>query len=149
MIEAMACGTPVIAFRRGSAPEVIEDGVSGFLVETSPKPRRPPAIAKLIARRCERLSNVASTSNERLANMCKFIVGSLERKKLLERGNAMVLKGASLRFNVTIGSHRPSLVQKFQMLPRQTDASRPFRCLQLLGDAEIRGMEFIPAEAGA
>ena len=29
----MACGTPVIAFRRGSAPEVIEDGVSGFLVD--------------------------------------------------------------------------------------------------------------------
>ncbi len=33
MIEAMACGTPVIAFRRGSAPEVIDDGVSGFLVD--------------------------------------------------------------------------------------------------------------------
>ena len=32
MIEAMACGTPVIAFRRGSTPEIIEDGVSGFLV---------------------------------------------------------------------------------------------------------------------
>jgi glycosyltransferase involved in cell wall biosynthesis len=34
MIEAMACGTPVIAFRRGSVPEVIEDGVSGFIVDT-------------------------------------------------------------------------------------------------------------------
>jgi glycosyltransferase involved in cell wall biosynthesis len=33
MIEAMACGTPVIAFRRGSVPEVIEHGVSGFIVE--------------------------------------------------------------------------------------------------------------------
>ncbi|CAB4243435.1 Glycosyl transferase [Methylacidimicrobium sp. AP8] len=33
MIEAMACGTPVIAFRRGSVPEVVEDGVSGFIVE--------------------------------------------------------------------------------------------------------------------
>jgi glycosyltransferase involved in cell wall biosynthesis len=32
MIEAMACGTPVIAFRRGSVPEVIEDGVTGFIV---------------------------------------------------------------------------------------------------------------------
>jgi glycosyltransferase involved in cell wall biosynthesis len=31
MIEAMACGTPVIAFRRGSVPEVIENGVTGFL----------------------------------------------------------------------------------------------------------------------
>ncbi len=33
MIEAMACGTPVIAFNRGSVPEVIEDGVSGLVVE--------------------------------------------------------------------------------------------------------------------
>ena len=33
MIEAMACGTPVIAFKSGSVPEIIEDGVSGFVVE--------------------------------------------------------------------------------------------------------------------
>src|SRR5580698_721202 len=32
MIEAMACGTPVIAYRSGSVPEVIDDGVSGFIV---------------------------------------------------------------------------------------------------------------------
>jgi glycosyltransferase involved in cell wall biosynthesis len=34
MIEALACGTPVIAFRGGSVPEVLEDGVSGFIVES-------------------------------------------------------------------------------------------------------------------
>lgn len=34
MIEAMACGTPVIAWRCGSAPEVVEDGVTGFLVHS-------------------------------------------------------------------------------------------------------------------
>jgi glycosyltransferase involved in cell wall biosynthesis len=33
MIEAMACGTPVIAFSCGSVPEVLEDGVTGFLVD--------------------------------------------------------------------------------------------------------------------
>ncbi len=33
MIEAMACGVPVIAFNRGSVPEVIEDGLTGFVVE--------------------------------------------------------------------------------------------------------------------
>jgi glycosyltransferase involved in cell wall biosynthesis len=33
MIEAMACGTPVIAFNRGSVPEIIDDGVTGFIVE--------------------------------------------------------------------------------------------------------------------
>jgi glycosyltransferase involved in cell wall biosynthesis len=33
MIESMACGTPTIAFRCGSVPEVIRDGVSGFIVD--------------------------------------------------------------------------------------------------------------------
>jgi glycosyltransferase involved in cell wall biosynthesis len=33
MIEAMACGTPVIAYDRGSVPEVMEDGVTGFIVQ--------------------------------------------------------------------------------------------------------------------
>jgi glycosyltransferase involved in cell wall biosynthesis len=34
MIEANACGTPVIAWRNGSTPEVIQEGVNGFLVES-------------------------------------------------------------------------------------------------------------------
>ena len=33
MIEALACGTPVIAYNRGSVPEIIEDGLTGFVVE--------------------------------------------------------------------------------------------------------------------
>jgi glycosyltransferase involved in cell wall biosynthesis len=33
MIEAMACGTPVVAFRQGAVPEVIEHGVSGFVID--------------------------------------------------------------------------------------------------------------------
>jgi glycosyltransferase involved in cell wall biosynthesis len=33
MIEAMACGTPVVAFRCGSVPEVIDDGITGYAVE--------------------------------------------------------------------------------------------------------------------
>ena len=34
MIEAMACGTPVIAFKAGSVPEVIDDGITGFVVSS-------------------------------------------------------------------------------------------------------------------
>ena len=33
LIEALACGTPVLAYRRGSIPEIIEDGVTGFICE--------------------------------------------------------------------------------------------------------------------
>ncbi|GGH15252.1 glycosyltransferase [Mucilaginibacter phyllosphaerae] len=33
MIEAMACGTPVIAFKRGSVPEVVQEGINGFVVK--------------------------------------------------------------------------------------------------------------------
>ena len=33
MIEAMACGTPVIALRNGSVPEVIDEGITGFIVD--------------------------------------------------------------------------------------------------------------------
>jgi len=33
MIEAMACGTPVIALRNGSVPEVVDEGVTGFIVD--------------------------------------------------------------------------------------------------------------------
>ena len=33
VIEAMACGTPVIAWRRGSVPEIVDHGVTGFVVE--------------------------------------------------------------------------------------------------------------------
>lgn len=35
MIEAMACGTPVIAFNRGSVPEIVHHGIGGFIVENT------------------------------------------------------------------------------------------------------------------
>jgi glycosyltransferase involved in cell wall biosynthesis len=34
MIEAMACGTPVLAFRNGAVPEVVDDGITGYVVDT-------------------------------------------------------------------------------------------------------------------
>ncbi len=37
MIEAMACGTPVLAFRCGSVPEVIDDGLTGRIVDSMPE----------------------------------------------------------------------------------------------------------------
>jgi glycosyltransferase involved in cell wall biosynthesis len=34
MTEAMACGTPVIAYRRGSVPEIVDDGITGYIVDS-------------------------------------------------------------------------------------------------------------------
>ena len=42
MIESLACGTPVIATRRGSVPEVLDDGVTGIIVDDHDDGGRPP-----------------------------------------------------------------------------------------------------------
>jgi glycosyltransferase involved in cell wall biosynthesis len=34
MIESMACGTPVIAFNNGSVPEIIDNGITGYVVSS-------------------------------------------------------------------------------------------------------------------
>lgn len=53
MIEAMACGTPVIAYPRGSVPELVEDGVSGFVVENVRQAARAAMAAPALSRtRC-------------------------------------------------------------------------------------------------
>jgi glycosyltransferase involved in cell wall biosynthesis len=50
MIEAMACGTPTIAFRHGSVPEIIDDGVSGLIVDTMEDAVRAVEKAKSMSR---------------------------------------------------------------------------------------------------
>ncbi|MBV8259452.1 MAG: glycosyltransferase family 4 protein [Paraburkholderia sp.] len=54
MIEAMACGTPTVAYRRGSVPEIIEDGVSGFAVEDAAQALAAIARAQDLDRRAVR-----------------------------------------------------------------------------------------------
>ena len=68
IIEAMACGTPVIATRRGSMPELIEDGVTGFLVDTAEE--AVAAIARIdeIDRAACRRAVEARFSVERMAD---------------------------------------------------------------------------------
>ena len=67
MVEALACGTPVVAFRRGSVPEVLEDGVTGFVVDD---PQGAVAaverVARLDRRRCRQAFEERFTA-ERMA----------------------------------------------------------------------------------
>jgi glycosyltransferase involved in cell wall biosynthesis len=56
MIEALACGTPVIAYRRGSVPEVIEDGVTGYIVDSVEEAvQAVPRALALSRRRCRQV----------------------------------------------------------------------------------------------
>jgi glycosyltransferase involved in cell wall biosynthesis len=51
MIESMACGTPVVAFPGGSVPEVIDDGITGFIVEELDEAIERAAAVETIDRR--------------------------------------------------------------------------------------------------
>lgn len=54
MVEAMACGTPVVAFARGSVPETVADGESGFIVESEAEAVRALANVGSLDRRSVR-----------------------------------------------------------------------------------------------
>lgn len=71
MVETMACGTPVIAYARGAAPEIIEDGVTGFLVNSSPQDIRGDFVVKKtgIAGLCEAITRINNLSDHDYRNM--------------------------------------------------------------------------------
>jgi len=67
MIEAMACGTPVIAFRRGSVPEVLDDGVTGLIVDDEAQAVRAIEHAQRLDRRAIRAVFERRFTAERMA----------------------------------------------------------------------------------
>ncbi|CAN5224957.1 glycosyltransferase family 4 protein [soil metagenome] len=68
VIEALACGTPVIATRRGSMPELIDHGVTGFLVDTPDEALDAIARIDTIDRRACRRAAEARFSVDRMAD---------------------------------------------------------------------------------
>jgi glycosyltransferase involved in cell wall biosynthesis len=67
MIEALASGTPVIALRRGSVPEVLEDGVGGFIVDSVEEAVEAVGrVGRLSRRRCRQAFEQRFTA-ERMA----------------------------------------------------------------------------------
>lgn len=68
MIEAMACGTPIIAWRNGSVEEVIEDGVSGFVVDSLDEAVAAVQKAKLLDRHKIRAAFEERFTQEHMVN---------------------------------------------------------------------------------
>lgn len=76
MIEAMACGTPVIAYGRGSVPEIVKDGETGFIVNHSNKDRRGDWIIKKsgfegLLEAVRKLDNMSDTEYKTMRLNCR------------------------------------------------------------------------------
>ena len=78
MIEAMACGTPVIAFRRGSVPEVVDHGVTGFIVDDEAQAaavaRRLPELDRARVRRIFEARFTARRMTEDYLNVYRRLI---------------------------------------------------------------------------
>jgi glycosyltransferase involved in cell wall biosynthesis len=72
MAEAFACGTPVIGFSRGSVPEVVRDGINGFIV-------RSVAEAAQAVGRLDRIDREAVRRDCEQRFSCEAIVGAYEQ----------------------------------------------------------------------
>ena len=70
VVEAMACGTPVIAYPRGAMPEVVADGVSGFLA-------RDEAGAVAAAGRLASLNRAAVRAHAERFTVARMVEGYL------------------------------------------------------------------------
>ena len=83
MIEALACGTPIIAYERGSVPEVISQGENGFIVtdieDAADAARRIPALSR---RRCRELFDERFTAQRMASDYLNVY------EQLIERGTA-------------------------------------------------------------
>lgn len=88
-IEAIACGTPVIAFRYGALPEVLEPGTTGFLVRNVEEAVRAVPLAAQLSRKQIRLSFERRFTAERMAKDYLAIY-----QRLIDEGAASPPQGA-------------------------------------------------------
>ena len=88
MIEAMACGTPVIAFKSGSVPEVVDHGITGFVVSDEEEAVRALGRLGELDRRRVRAQFEKRFSSRRMAaeNICYYEALVSEKHAVLAEG---------------------------------------------------------------
>jgi glycosyltransferase involved in cell wall biosynthesis len=90
MIEAMACGTPVVAYASGSVPEIVEDGLTGFIVENEIAAadaidRRLPLLSRAnIRARFEQRFTARRMANDYVAVYRRLLEGHAPRLRLVK-----------------------------------------------------------------
>jgi glycosyltransferase involved in cell wall biosynthesis len=87
MIEAMACGTPVLAFRCGSVPEIIDEGVTGAIVETMDEaiaalPRIIAFDRKKVRQRFEQRFSATRMAEDYVEIYHSLVESDVERRRL-------------------------------------------------------------------
>ncbi|MEA2207762.1 MAG: hypothetical protein QOF54_239 [Solirubrobacteraceae bacterium] len=109
MIEALACGTPVLAFAEGSAPEIVVDGESGFLVEDEREMAAAVGrLAQLDPRRCraivEERYDVELVTSAYEAVYRQVIGAASNRRSAAETGPHAARRRPGMSESVTEGS---------------------------------------------
>ena len=100
MIEAMACGTPVVAYNRGSVPEVVDEGVTGFVVEDELSAidavRRLPQLSRTAIRaRFEQRFTGRIMAKEYLATYRSLMNAARPRLVAVQGGHGSHMEGAA------------------------------------------------------
>ncbi len=106
LIEAMACGTPVIAFRGGAVEEIVEDGVTGFVVSSVAEAvAAVPAAERLDRRRCREAFESRFTAS-RMAREYLKIYEQVRRPRRVVPFASPEARDRSLRRSFGVGETR-------------------------------------------
>jgi hypothetical protein len=112
MIEAMACGTPVLAFRCGSIPEVIDVGVTGNMVESEEEAIAAlPAILSYDRRAVRQRFEQRFTATRMAQNYVSTYRRLLKRRTSGPRSRQLGINGGNGLIPVSIEKPLPALFE--------------------------------------